>query len=133
MGKDKDKCLLASDAGYGFITQLSERFANKKAGNTVLNESYSRRVLHPCPIINLKEDIIAVLSNEGRLLVFPATELPEMARGKGNKMMSIPSARVQDRSEYVLDMQVLGPDDTLLVYSGKRHLSLKPADLQHYL
>jgi topoisomerase-4 subunit A len=48
-------------------------------------------------------------------------------------MMSIPSARVQDRSEYVLDMQVLGPDDTLLVYSGKRHLSLKPADLQHYL
>ena len=133
MGNDKDKWLLASDAGYGFITQLSEMFANKKAGKAVLNVPKGGRVLHPRPINNLKEDIIAVLSNEGRLLVFPATELPEMARGKGNKMMSIPSARVQDRSEYVLDMQVLGPDDTLLVYSGKRHLSLKPADLQHYL
>ena len=133
MGNEKDKWLLASDAGYGFVTQMAELFANKKAGKSVLNVPKGGRVMHPRPVNNVDQDLIAVISNEGRLLVFPVKELPEMARGKGNKMLSIPSARVQDRSEYMLDMQVLGPDDTLLVYSGKRHLGLKPADLQHYL
>ncbi|MDF1782464.1 MAG: DNA topoisomerase IV subunit A [Alcanivoracaceae bacterium] len=133
MGADKDKWLLGSDAGYGFVTQLADMFANKKAGKAVLNVPKGGRVLPPRLIQNAKEDVIAVLSNEGRLLVFPVSELPDMARGKGNKMMSIPSARVLDRTEFMMDMQVLGPNDTLLVYSGKRHLSLKPSDLQHYL
>ena len=79
------------------------------------------------------KDLIALVSNEGRLLVFPVRDLPEMARGKGNKMMSIPSARVADRAEFVQDVQVLGPDDLLVIRAGKRHLSLKPGDLEHYL
>jgi topoisomerase IV subunit A len=133
MGADKDAWLLASDAGYGFVARTADLFANKKAGKAVLNVPKGGAVLHPRPVNNVADDCIAMISNEGRLLVFPVAELPEMARGKGNKMMSIPSARLQERSEFMFDMQVLGPKDTLVVYSGKRHLSLKPSDLQHYL
>jgi topoisomerase-4 subunit A len=64
--------------------------------------------------------------------LFPLAELPSLSRGKGNKIMSIPSARVREREEYVIALAVLGEDDTLTLWAGKRHLSLKRAELDHY-
>ena len=93
MGQDKDAWLLATDAGYGFIARLGDMQANKKGGKTVLTVPKGSHVLHPQAVTDMDNALIAVLSNEGRLLLFPAKELPEMPRGKGNKMMSIPSAR----------------------------------------
>src|SRR5690606_2861073 len=90
------------------------------------------RVLHPQAVTDMEKALIAVLSNEGRLLVFPAKELPEMPRGKGNKLMSIPPARVQERVEFVQAVQVRSPADTLTIHAGRRHLSLKSSDLEHY-
>ena len=133
MGKEKDAYLMSSDAGYGFIVRYSDLLANKKAGKNVLNVPKGAKVLAPCQVGDPDKDLIALVSNEGRLLVFPVRDLPEMARGKGNKMMSIPSARVADRSEFLQDVQVLGPDDLLVIRAGKRHLSLKPGDLEHYM
>ncbi len=133
MGKGKDAFLMSTDAGYGFVVRYGDLLANKKAGKTVLTVPKGARVMVPKPMPAIEQALIAVVSNEGRLLVFPAADLPEMARGKGNKMVSIPSARVADRVEFVQDIQVLGPEDALVVRSGKRHLKLKPADLEHYM
>src|SRR5699024_7121570 len=105
----------------------------KKAGKTVLTVPKGARVQPPRRVDAAAGDRIAVVSNEGRLLVFPARDLPEMARGKGNKMMAIPPARVADRVEFVQDIQVLGPDDALVIRAGRRHLTLKNGDLEHYL
>ena len=74
-----------------------------------------------------------MLANDGRLLVFRLKDLPEMARGKGNRMIAISAAKLADRSEFVQDIQVLGPEDALLVYAGKRHIGIKPSDLEMYL
>ncbi|MBL7250627.1 DNA topoisomerase IV subunit A [Alloalcanivorax marinus] len=133
IGKEQDAYLMSTDAGYGFIVRYGDLLANKKAGKNVLNVPKGARVLAPRPVGDPRQDVIALVSNEGRLLVFPVRDLPEMARGKGNKMMSIPSARVADRSEFVQDVQVLGPEDLLVIRAGKRHLSLKPGDLEHYM
>ncbi|AFT68965.1 DNA topoisomerase IV, A subunit [Alloalcanivorax dieselolei B5] len=133
MGKEKDAFLMSTDAGYGFVVRYADLLANKKAGKTVLTVPKGAKVMAPKPMPAIDQALIAVVSNEGRLLVFPAADLPEMARGKGNKMVSIPSARVADRVEFVQDIQVLGPEDALVVRSGKRHLKLKPADLEHYM
>ncbi|MBM7332975.1 DNA topoisomerase IV subunit A [Alcanivorax marinus] len=133
IGKEKDAYLMSTDAGYGFIVRYGDLLANKKAGKNVLNVPKGAKVLAPCRVADPDRDLIALVSNEGRLLVFPVRDLPEMARGKGNKMMAIPSARVADRSEFVQDVQVLGPEDLLVIRAGKRHLSLKPGDLEHYL
>jgi len=91
------------------------------------------RVLAPIVLANPQTDLLVAVSNEGRLLVFPVSELPELARGKGNKIMNIPSARVQTREEYLVVLQVVSKGQQLVVYSGKRHLSLKGSDLDHYL
>ena len=73
-----------------------------------------------------------MISNEGRLLVFPVAELPELARGKGNKILNIPSARVQSREEFVVALEVISDGEQLVIFSGKRHLTLKSSDLDHY-
>ncbi len=88
--------------------------------------------MQPAEITQQEGAWVAAVSNEGRLLVFPLADLPQMARGKGNKIIGIPSARVQSREEFVVAVQVLTEKDALVVYAGKRHHRLKFADLEHY-
>ena len=75
---------------------------------------------------------MAAVTNEGRLLVFPLADLPQLARGKGNKIIGIPSARVQSREEFVVAVQVISEKDSLVVHAGKRHIKLKFSELEHY-
>jgi topoisomerase-4 subunit A len=133
MGADEQRVLLASDAGYGFVATLGDLISKNKAGKALLTLPEGSLVLPPQllqhdPALTL----IAAVSNDGRLLVFPVTELPELARGKGNKIINIPSARVKSREEYVMAVSVISPGQMLTLYSGKRHITLKPADLDHY-
>jgi topoisomerase-4 subunit A len=76
--------------------------------------------------------LIAVVSNEGRMLVFPIDEMPRLTRGKGSKMINISSSRLQAREEFVVDYALIVKDTTLVVHSGKRYLSLKNKDLDYY-
>ena len=75
---------------------------------------------------------VAAVSNEGRLLLFPLADLPSLSRGKGNKMIAIPGARAREREEFVVAIAVLGDEDGLTLWAGKRHLTLKRGELDHY-
>ncbi|HWV16550.1 MAG TPA: DNA topoisomerase IV subunit A [Cellvibrio sp.] len=132
MGADNLSVLLASDAGYGFVAKLEDMASKNKAGKTLLTLPEGALVLPPQLLNNPEQALLAAVSNDGRLLVFPVTELPELARGKGNKIMNIPSARVQTREEFVVAVCVINPNQMLTLYSGKRHITLKMADLEHY-
>ncbi|MAN51057.1 MULTISPECIES: DNA topoisomerase IV subunit A [Marinimicrobium] len=132
MGSDEQRVLLASDAGYGFVAKLGDLYSKNRAGKAMLSLPKGGRVLAPQVLENPEKDLLAAVSNEGRLLVFPVTELPELARGKGNKIMNIPSARVQSREEYVIAVGVIAEGQSLTLHAGKRHLTLKAGDLDHY-
>jgi topoisomerase-4 subunit A len=132
MGNNDEQILLASDAGYGFVTKLGDLYAKNKAGKSALTLPKGGRVISPLKIKNVETDLLAAISNEGRMLVFPVSELPVLARGKGNKILNIPSARVQNREEFMVALVVISEGEQLAIYSGKRHLSLKAADLDHY-
>ena len=132
MGNDDDFYLLGTDAGYGFFAKLGDLVSKNKAGKAAISIPDGAQVLAPQPVDNLATAFIAAVSNEGRLLVFPASELPVLAKGKGNKIMNIPSARLKEREEFMLGALVLQADDVIVIYAGKRHLSLKMADLEHY-
>lgn len=131
-GDPEQRILLASDAGYGFVGKLSDLYCKNKAGKSALKCPEGAKVIAPQPIHNLKTDRIAVATNEGRLLVFPVTDLPELSKGKGNKMINIPSARAKSREEIVIGLVLLSAKSTLTVYAGKRHLNLKGKELDHY-
>ncbi len=124
--------LLASDAGYGFRIQLKDLHTKNKAGKALLSLPQGAQVLTPVSIFDPDSDRLVAISNEGRMLVFPVAELPVLARGKGNKIISIPAARAKSRDEYLAYLTVLPKDSSLVISSGKRTFTLKPADLDHY-
>jgi len=132
MGSDSELYLLASDAGYGFVASLVDLQARNKAGKAVLKLPSGARVLPPQRVFDYDHDLIAAVTSEGRLLVFPLSELPQMARGKGNKIIGVPAGKVITREEYVAAVAVLPAGRELTLYAGKRHITLKAADLEHY-
>jgi topoisomerase-4 subunit A len=132
MGADDSLYLLASDAGYGFVAKLGDLQTKNRAGKAALTLPKGGRVLQPAAVASTDGAWVAAVSNEGRLLVFPLEDLPQLVRGKGNKIIGIPGARVQSREEFVVAVQVLSEADSLVVYAGKRHISLKFSELEHY-
>jgi len=119
--------LLASSAGYGFIAKGEDLCSKNKAGKALLTLADNARVLPPLPVES-PDDLLAAVTNDGRLLLFPVNELPQLAKGKGNKIIGI----AKERDERLLALALLPTDGTLVLQAGKRTLSLKPADLAHY-
>ena len=132
LGDSDDLYFLATDAGYGFVARLGDLYVKAKAGKAVLNAPPSALILPPVPVSSHKQDLVAAVSSEGRLLVTELAEFPQLARGKGVKVMQIPPARLKNREEYLVALTVFGIKDKLHLESGKRHLTLKPKDRNHY-
>ncbi len=124
--------VLASDAGYGFVAALSQLYARNRAGKVALSLPAGAQVLVPAPVSDLETDRVAMVSNLGRLLICPLSELPRLAKGKGLKILHIPAPKLKLREEYVVAMSVLPLGASLVLHAGKRHLQLKGADLEVY-
>jgi len=134
-GDPASRWLVASDAGYGFFVQLEQLYTRNRAGKACLRVPAGGTVVAPARFPHddfPAEAWVAAVSSLGRLLVFPADELPELARGKGNKILGIPSARYKSGEERMIATQVLGADDGLQIVSGERMMTLKWEDLGHY-
>jgi len=132
LGNPDDLYLIASDAGYGFVAKLEDLYAKNKNGKTLLNLPAGAKVLPPQRVSDAKKDLLAAVSNAGRLLVCPLSEIAQMARGKGDKFLSIPGKKVAAREEYVVGIAAITAGATLQVQCGKRYLKLKGAELDEY-
>ena len=132
IGDESRDVLLASDAGYGFVAKMKDLISKSKSGKAVLRCSKSSKMLPACMVNDPENDLIVAISNEGRMLTFPIRDLPRLAKGKGNKIIGIPTGRVAQRVEFVAALAVLSPEDTLVVHAGRRHHNLKPSDLENY-
>jgi len=124
--------VIASDAGYGFVVKGEDLQAKNKAGKALLSLPAGARVIAPRSLDSRDEDWLAAVTTEGRLLVFPVRDLPQLGKGKGNKIIGIPGDRVASREEYLIDLAVLPAGATLVLQAGKRTLSLRADDLEHY-
>lgn len=134
-GSADDLYLLASDAGYGFVVKFSDLQTKNRSGKAALSLPKGGRVLQPGMVGEQGVDnaYVVAATNEGRMLLFPLVDLPIMARGKGNKIIGIPSSRVQAREEFVVAIAIMRETDSLRVYAGKRYINLKFNELEHYL
>ncbi len=132
-GDAEERFLIASDAGYGFVTRLGDMQSRNKAGKTLLTVPKGARVLPPTRIQDLDSDRVAAITRDGHLLVTDLADIPQMSRGKGNKIIGIPSAKLKAREDYVVAIQCLPQDAKLTVHAGKKHKTMKPAELEEYL
>jgi len=126
MGDAAEKLVLGSDEGYGFVARLGDMESRLRAGKAVVNVGASASVLPPSRVADASRDRYALVTAEGRLLVFPLAELPELAKGKGNKLVAL---KGEDR---ILAATVLPAGASLTLNCGKRTLTLKPSDLESY-
>ncbi|MFZ7202016.1 DNA topoisomerase IV subunit A [Avibacterium avium] len=131
MENDEQKLLMASDAGYGFICQFSDLVARNKAGKALISLPENAQVLQPLSLQENKNLLVA-LTSAGRMLIFPVQDLPELSKGKGNKIISIPAANAKDRSELLVRLLLISEQANLVFHSGKRKITLKAEDLQRF-
>lgn len=133
MGDPEQQLIIASDAGYGFITQLAELVTRNRNGKAVLSLPEGAKPLPPVFIGDVANEVLVVVTDEGRMLLFPVRDLPTLGRGKGNKIIQIPVARARSREELVIHLTVMMPGDSLTVYAGKRKLTLKPGNISQFM
>jgi topoisomerase-4 subunit A len=135
LGEPAQRCLLVTDAGYGFFVALGELHSRNRSGKAALRVPEGAAVLVPvlAPADFPGAARVAAVSSEGRLLVFPASELPELARGKGNKVFAIPAAKFRSGEERLAVVAVLPAGASLLLTCGQRTMTLAPGDLKDYL
>jgi topoisomerase-4 subunit A len=129
MGTAEQKVLLASDAGYGFITELSNMVTKNTKGKAMLTVAKECEALPPAYVNNYENDYLGAITSEGRMLIIPAAVLPELPRGKGNKIIQIPPARVKTRDEFVTLVGVFSEGATIKIHAGKRYLRLTPSNI----
>ncbi|MEJ2765750.1 DNA topoisomerase IV subunit A [Photobacterium sp. MCCC 1A19761] len=132
MAEENQMWLMGSDAGYGFICKTAEMVSKNKSGKALLTVPESAEVMPPQPIGDIEQDEILAITNEGRMLLFPIKELPQLGKGKGNKIINIPAARSKAREEYLSQLAVLPANATITLYAGKRKLGLKASDLDNF-
>jgi topoisomerase-4 subunit A len=134
MGDPNDLYLVASDAGYGFIGKLGDLITDRKAGKAVLKVPKGAKALPPQRVLNMEEDWLAAVTNKGNILVFMAGELPAMEKGKGEKILAIPGARVVKREEFLTGIAVFKEGQRLLLRTGKGELLLRSGnDIDQYV
>ncbi|MGL4474511.1 MAG: DNA topoisomerase IV subunit A [Shewanella sp.] len=132
LADESQEFLLASDAGYGFICSYSDMVSRNKAGKALLSLPTNAKVLTPQKVDKTLSPSILAISNEGRMLLFALDALPKLTKGKGNKIIGIPTERAKEREEWLMHLLLVPADMSVTLWAGKRKLTLKPSDLEHY-
>ncbi len=131
IGEPEDLWLLATDAGYGFTVRLKELATDRRAGKTVLSVPEGALVLPPA-FVPSADAWILVVGSEGKMLAFAVSEVPEMPRGKGNKLYDIPARRAAAREEYLVGIAAVAPGGSLVLWHGDERKELAWKDLADY-
>lgn len=132
MGSEDQAWLMGSDAGYGFVCKGSDMLSKNKSGKALLSLPENSNIMPPEKVADLNNDEILAITNEGRMLLFPIKDLPQLGKGKGNKIINIPAARSKARDEFLSHLIALPQGAAVTLYAGKRKLGLKVSDLENF-
>jgi topoisomerase-4 subunit A len=132
LGKPDDHFLLCTTAGYGFVTRLGDLESKNRKGKATLKVSKGADVLMPVPVKDPASEWIALAGSNGNFLVFGINELPMLGRGKGVKLINIPSKKFDNGEEHLAGVMVFAEGQKLLVHAGKRYRRMKSAEMDDY-
>ncbi|MFP3939277.1 MAG: DNA gyrase subunit A, partial [Thermoanaerobaculia bacterium] len=132
LGDDRAAVLLATSHGHGFVARLGDLRTRQRSGKQVLTVPQGAEVMPPRRIAGPEKDLLVAITSEGYTLAFPVAELPELAKGKGNKIINIPRKRLKDGTEHLAHLVTLPPGATLRIHAGRQYMNLEPKDLEHF-
>ena len=132
IGNDEEQFMISNSAGYGYISEFKNMVSSKKSGKAFMKLPKGAKVLKAFKVEDTHKFIVAV-SNIGRLLIFSLSELPILAKGKGNKIINIPKAKFESEEESLAHIALLADTSCLRIESGKQFLTIKIKDLENYI
>ena len=130
-GKPETKVLVATTAGYGFLSSVGDMISNRKAGREFMTVDEGRTPLPPFVYEEAKRNYVAALSENGRLLLFAIDELKALAKGRGMIVMGL------DEDDKLFAVAV--SDQPKLIVKGamrsgkEKEIELKQDRLAHHI
>jgi topoisomerase-4 subunit A len=131
-GEAQQKIVLASTFGYGFVTVRENLHSRMKAGKAMISLPEGADPVAPAEIGEGSDHSVICVTSDGYLLAFPIADLPELSKGKGNKLINIPPKRLKAGEEFMVGMTVLSGRDEVLVWAGQRYLRMGTRDIDHF-
>ena len=131
-GAANRKIVLASSFGYGFVTELGNLHSRMKAGKAVLSVPAGATPLMPVAYDPDTSNTIICATSDGYLLAFPIGDVPELSKGKGNKLINVPPKRLKSGEEFVVGLTVMANKEEILVWAGQRYLRMSAKDIEHF-
>ena len=131
-GDPQQKIVLASSFGYGYVTELGNLHSRMKAGKAALSVPAGAQPVMPALVQAKAGTLVVCVTSEGYLLAFPLDDVPELAKGKGNKLINVPPKRLKAGEEFVVGLAVMTEKDEVLVWAGQRYLRMGLKDIEHF-
>ena len=132
-GDAQQRLVLASSYGYGFVTETGNLHSRMKAGKAMLSLPGESLPVEPAVITSKDADTVVCATSDGYLLAFPLADLPELSKGKGNKLINIPPKRLKSGDEHMIGMVVIAEGEEVLLWAGQRYLRMGKKDLEHFV
>ena len=132
LGDPSDYYLLASSAGYGFVGKLEDMFTRNRAGKALLSVPKGAQALAPVRVRDVEEDWVVSIGSEGNMLVIPLSDVPILPKGKGNKIINIPSKKVVTGEESMRAIALVQDGEEITLYSGKRTKKMKADEIDTF-
>ena len=131
-GTEEDYCVLTANNGYGFIAKIEELQTKNKSGKTALNTK-GAIPLGPEKLTSIEDSYIAAITEEGKMLLIEANDLPVLAKGRGNKIINIDKKKFEAKENRLIFLKTLNKGDNLKIYSGKQSYMIKSKDLENFV
>lgn len=126
MGEDSDEYVVLSNAGYGFVVKFSELTGKNRAGKLVVKVPADRQFLAALLLDKEKTASLILGTEQGKLLSVPVSQIAEMSKGKGNRLMHVA------KDDKITAAILLLPKQSLKITSNKRQLILSAKELTQY-
>ena len=131
-GDANQKIVLASSFGYGFVTELGNLHSRMKAGKALLTVPSGATPVMPANVTAESGNTIVCATSDGYLLAFPLEDVPELSKGKGNKLINVPPKRLKSGDEFMVGLTVMAAKQEILVWAGQRYLRMGAKDIEHF-
>ena len=132
IGNADELYLFSTSYGYGFVCRLGDLHSRNKAGKAFMKIPPGAKVLPPVKVRSLEDDWIVAISSEGHMLVTQLSELPQMSKGKGNKIINVPPAKLKSAEEWICAIDLIQDGEKLTIYAGKKHKTMKAAEVDEH-
>lgn len=132
LGQPEDLYLFATSFGYGFVGKLEDLHSRNKAGKAFMNLPAGAKILPPVKVRSLDEESIVAVTSEGHMLVTALAELPQMAKGKGDKIINIPSPKLKSGDEWLCAVELVQAGEKLTVHAGGKYKTMSENDINEH-